>query len=105
EAPSTPALPPSFGAEPVAYQPLSRLAMVAFAIATLYTTFVAFWGLSALLNRTPWLMPVWTFLAPLLAIVLAALARLEIRRSEGTRSGLALTKWALNLSLLIGLVY
>jgi hypothetical protein len=102
---SQPVAPPLPASETVNYQPLSILALVSFGIASVYTLGVVIWGIFALWNKTPWLMPIWTFFVPLSAVVLAALGRLEIRKAEGTRGGLALTKWALNLSLLIGLVY
>jgi hypothetical protein len=91
--------------EPEPYRPLSLLALLGFAAAALYALFIIAGGIVALFQRSPWLLPVWLFLAPLSAIVLSAVARTRIHHSEGTLGGLALTRWGISLSLVFGLLY
>jgi hypothetical protein len=90
--------------EPEPYRPVSLLAVAAFGLAAVYSALVLFGGLFAMLNRSPWLLPWWTFALPLLAAGAALIARFQIRRSEGTQSGLALTSWTFVLSLVVGFV-
>jgi hypothetical protein len=62
-------------------------------------------GLVAYSSSNPWLLPGWTILLPLVAGVLAWLARGRIRDSEGTLGGATLAGWGLGLSLFFGLTY
>ncbi|MHB1425783.1 MAG: hypothetical protein ACYC3I_21670 [Gemmataceae bacterium] len=87
------------------YQPLSLLAMTGFGLAIAYTLIVVAGGLLALFTRTPWLMPYWTFLIPLVALVLCWAARTRIRDSDGTLSGLAFTTWGVRLTIVVGFTY
>ncbi len=91
--------------EPQPYQPLSMLAVAAFGLAAVYTAVVGIVGLIAMLNHTPLPLPISTLLLPVLAAVLALIARFQIRRSEGTQSGLKLASWAVGLSVGVGIVY
>ena len=102
---TTTADPTATQAEPQTYQPLSMLAVVALGIAAIYTAVVVLGGVFAMLNRTPWLLPVWSILFPLLAAGAAYIARFHIRRSEGALSGMPLTSWAVGLSVGVGLIY
>ena len=70
------------------YQPLSLLAMAGFGLAVAYTLLVVVGGVIALFTRTPWLMPYWTFMIPVAAVVVCWSARSRICASEGTLSGL-----------------
>jgi hypothetical protein len=62
-------------------------------------------SLVAYSGSSPWLMPGWTLLLPLAAAGISWLARVQIRRSEGTLAGRTLTGWGLGLSLVFGLNY
>jgi hypothetical protein len=87
------------------YRPLSLLALAGFGVAVLYAFVVVLGGVVALINRVPWLMPMWTFIIPVAALVVCWAARTRIRDSEGTLSGLAFTTWGLRLALVVGLTY
>jgi hypothetical protein len=87
------------------YRPLSVLALASFVIAAVYAAAVLVLGLVAFFSRSPLVLNAWTLVFPVLAGVLAVLARLAINRSEGTRTGAALAKWGGRLSLVFGLVY
>lgn len=62
-------------------------------------------GLVAYSNTSPWMLPGWTVLLPLIAGTLAWLARGRIRESEDTLGGATLAAWGLGLSLFFGLTY
>jgi hypothetical protein len=104
---------PSGGAElgsmpPLAsetYRPLSLQALAGFGVAIVYALIVTFGAAVALVNHIPWLLPTWSFLIPILAVVLCWIARTRIRNSEGTLSGLPFTTWGLRLSIIVGLTY
>src|SRR5262245_3179563 len=98
-------LPSDRPAEPLVYRPLSGLAIASLAVAALYAVVVTGIGVFALGDSTPLTMGLWTLIFPLAALLLALAGRQQIRQSEGTRSGLALTTWAWWLSLLFGLGY
>jgi hypothetical protein len=100
-----PALGPAPAAEPPPYRPLSLLAVVAFGAAAIFAAVVGFGGLFAMINRTPWLLPMWMVVLPILAVGTAFLARFQIRQSENTQTGGRLATWAIGLSVGIGLVY
>ena len=87
------------------YRPLSLQAMAGFGVAAVYALIVTFGAVIALVNHIPWLLPTWSFLIPILAVVLCWIARTRIRNSEGTLSGLAFTTWGLRLSIVVALVY
>src|SRR5260370_3395190 len=90
--------------EPEPYRPLSLLAVAALGVAGVYSAVVIFGGLFAMLTRSPWLLPWGTFALPLLAAGAALIARFQIRRSEGTQSGLSLTSWTFYLAFGVGFV-
>lgn len=87
------------------YQPLSLLALASFGLAILYALVVLIGGAIALLGHIPMLMPGWTFLLPIAVLILCWAARMRIRNSEGTLSGLAFTTWGTRLAILFGLIY
>jgi hypothetical protein len=87
------------------YRPLSLLALAGFGLAVLYALIVLVGGGIALYGRTPWLMPAWSFLLPLAALVVCWAARNRIRDSEDTLSGVAFTTWGFRLTIVLGLTY
>lgn len=87
------------------YRPLSLLALAGFALAVLYALVVLVGAAVALFSRIPWLMPGWTFLLPLAALIVCWAARTRIRNSEDTLSGLAFTTWGSRLAVLVGITY
>ncbi len=87
------------------YRCLSRLALMGIGVAALYTLIVLVGGGIAFVKHVPWLMPAWTFVIPLAALLLCGGARTRIRHSEGTFSGLAFSTWGLRLTVLSGLTY
>jgi hypothetical protein len=102
----TPALAAMPSAEaPEAYQPLSLLAIAGFLLCLLYALVVIGGGVVALLNHTPWLLPLWTLLLPIVGVALAWVARGRIEGSEGTLGGTALANWGIGLGVLFGLTY
>src|SRR5690348_7426840 len=81
----TPALAVMPSAEaPEPYQPLSLLAIAGFVLCLLYALVVIGGGVVALINHTPWLLPLWTLLLPVAGVTLALVARGRIQTSEGT---------------------
>jgi hypothetical protein len=87
------------------YRPLSLLALSGFGLAVLYALLIVIGGAIALFSRLPWLMPSWSFLLPLSALVVCWAARVRIRDSEDTLSGLVFTTWGFRLVILFGLTY
>jgi hypothetical protein len=87
------------------YQPLSLLAMAGFGLAVLYALVVLAGGAISLMGHIPWLMPYWTFLLPIAALVVCRAARSRILNSEGTLSGLAFTTWGTRLAILLSVTY
>lgn len=87
------------------YRPLSLLALASFALAVVYCLIVLVGGAISLFGHVPWLLPGWTFLIPIAALILCWAARTRINNSEGTLSGLAFTTWGSRLAILVGLTY
>jgi hypothetical protein len=87
------------------YRPLSAMAVASLAVAGLYASLLAVLSIVAFATGTPLFLAMWTVVIPAVGLVLAILARLRIRNSEGVLSGEVLTKWAWWLSLLFGLGY
>jgi hypothetical protein len=90
---------------PEPYQPLSLLAIAGFVLCLLYALVVIGGGVVALINHTPWLLPLWTLLLPIVGVALAWVARGRIQGSEGTLGGMALVNWGIGLGVLFGLTY
>src|SRR2546423_9588152 len=91
---AAPAFVPGLGEGPgLPYRPLSGLAVAGFALAAVYAFLVLAGGALALSRGSPWLMPAWTAVVPVAALVLCALARQRIRAAEGTLAGNSLTSW------------
>lgn len=87
------------------YRPLSLMAMAGFALAVVYALVVLVGGAISLMGHIPWLMPYWTFLLPIAALVICRAARSRILNSEGTLSGLAFTTWGSRLAILLSVTY
>ena len=87
------------------YSSMSPLAIGGFVVAVGYSVVIAAGALIALFNRTPWVLPLWSLVFPLGAIVVCWAARAGIAGSEGTLTGMKLTTWGLYLSFGFGLVY
>lgn len=100
-APTAPALRP----EAEAYQPLAPLAVLGASLALIYAVIVIVGAVAALLNRSPWLMPTWTILVPLVTAALSAAGWFSVHISEGTRAGKNLAVAGVALSLVVGLGY
>src|SRR5260370_2006474 len=75
--------------EPEPYRPLSLLAVAALGVAGVYSAVVIFGGLFAMLNRSPLLLPRWTFALPLLAACPALLPRLHLPPPQGPHTTLS----------------
>jgi hypothetical protein len=102
--PSLPAPPPSRPASEIDYKPLSWLAVAAIAVAGAYLVFVLVTGGAALWYKKPTLNIFPLFLAGT-GLVLAVVARAQIRRSEGTRDGRRMAGAAWWISVLGGAAY
>jgi hypothetical protein len=90
---------------PRPYSSVSYLAIGGLIISVAYAGVMAIGAGIALLNRTPWILPVWTFVFPLGAALLCWAARVRIHNSEDSLTGAALTAWGLWLTLSFGLIY
>jgi len=100
----TPVLPEPT-TEPAPYRPLSGLALASFAVAAIYALVVAIFGFLAIVWSYPLFLSPAALAFPVLAVLLAATARWQIRTSEGARSGLALATWGLRLGLFFGITH
>jgi hypothetical protein len=85
------------------YQPLSILALVAFATAAIYSIIFGTLAVVAFSTGKTLFLPLWVVLFPAIGVAAAVIARQQIRRSEGTLSGSALASWAWWLGILFGL--
>ncbi len=77
-APSIPESPPPRVAAdeaPGAYSSVSIVAILGFVLSVLYALVVGLGGLVALFNRTPWILPIWTLVLPLVAVAVCFAAR------------------------------
>jgi len=96
---------PPVAGDPVPYRPVSGLAIAGLAVSGLFAVWVLIAGLVAFRADAPFLMDPIALLVPLAGFGLSLVARIQIRRSEGTRAGLPLATWGLWLSVLAGLGY
>lgn len=87
------------------YRPLSLLALLGFGLAVLYSFLVLIGAAVALFGRTPWLMPGWTFLLPLVVLFVCWVAGTRIRDSEGSLTGQGFATWGIRLAILVALTY
>src|SRR5437763_5393574 len=103
-ADSTHAIPET-STEVGSYRPLSGLALASIAIAGLYAVVVLAFALMAIVGGNPVFLSPWALACPIVAVILAAAARWQIRNSEGARSGMALANWAWWLGIIFGVVH
>ncbi len=97
--------PAELSAPTSAYRPLSLLALVGFGLSAVFALVVAVGGGINLFGRTPFLLPGWSFLLPLAALIVCWAGRARILASENTLSGTAFTTWGLRLTIVVGLTY
>jgi hypothetical protein len=100
----TAAPPISETERPTAYRPLSLLAIAGFVVAAVFTAGLALFVVVSFFMRSS-AIQVWLLAIPVLAALLSWAGRLKIQASEDTLSGLALTRWGIGLSLVVGLIY
>lgn len=91
--------------EPAPYRPVSGFAIAGLMVSALFAVWVSVATLVAFRTGAPFLMNPGGLLLPLAGFGLSMAARVQIRRSEGTRAGLPLTTWGIYLSVLFGLGY
>jgi hypothetical protein len=95
-----PAAPPA--AEPLVYRPISGLALGGFLLSVLFAVIVLLSTLVALIQGAPVFFSEWVLVLPVAAAVVCFVAQRRIRNAEGTLAGLALARWGLRLSVLLG---
>src|SRR5262245_30529435 len=100
-----PSLPPAERAVDVAeYQPLSGVAVAAVAVSGLFAIILLVTVVTGFYTRKPALNSNLLLLA-VAGFILAIVARMQIRRSEGTRTGLKLASVAWWISVIFGIAY
>lgn len=104
KAAPAPALTASDGDMP-GYRPLSIPAVLGFALAALYAGFLVLCWTVALVSGTPILMSAWSLLVPFAAVLVCALAWVQIQRSEGARAGKKIALWGMGVAGFFGLSY
>jgi hypothetical protein len=87
------------------YSSVSYLAIGGILLAIAYAAVMTIGVVIALFNRTPWILPAWSFIFPLGAALVCWAARVRIHNSEDSLTGASLTAWGLWLTLSFGLVY
>jgi len=97
--------PPESSTEAGPYRPLAGLALASIAVAGSYAVVVSAFALMAIIGGNPVFLSPWMLALPVVAVILASVARWQIRHSEGARSGLALANWAWWLGLIFGVVH
>jgi hypothetical protein len=80
-------------------------AVAGFVLAALYAVFLLVEGLASWAGGAPLLMSAYWLLWPAAALVVSALAWVQVRRSDGTRAGGRLAVWGMLLSGFFGLGY
>jgi hypothetical protein len=97
--------PATEAADQEVYRPVSGWAVAGLLLSAFFAVFFLVDATVALLRHIPFLLPTWFLVLPLTGAALSFFARWRIRRSEGTRAGLGLTKWGIGLGVLFGLGY
>jgi hypothetical protein len=87
------------------YRPVSGWAIAGLGLSGFFAVFLVVNAIIALVKGTPFLLPSWLLLVAAGGVALSFFARWWIRKSEGTRAGLALTTWGIRLGILFGLGY
>lgn len=91
--------------EPLVYRPISGLALVGFVVSVVFAAIVVLSTVVALVQGLPVFLPGWVLGMAVVAAVTCFVAQLNIRNAEGTLAGLALARWGLWLSILLGVTY
>jgi hypothetical protein len=79
--------------------------LASIGIAGFYAVVVLAFALMAIIGGNPVFLSPWVLACPIVAVILAAIARWQIRNSEGARSGMALANWAWWLGIIFGVVH
>jgi hypothetical protein len=87
------------------YRPISGLALAGFVLGCLFTAMVVLSTLVALAQGLPVFLPGWSLGLAAGAAAICFLAQYRIHNAEGTLAGLALARWGLWLSVLLGVSY
>jgi hypothetical protein len=88
------------------YRPLAILAVIGLAVGVLFAVLVVANVVAGLTRGVPpFSLGSGFLLVPLVGTALTLVAMGQIRRSEGTRAGMALAGWGLGLNLVFGLGY
>lgn len=91
--------------EPLVYRPLAGLAVAGFALAALFAGLVLVSAVVGLAQGAPAFLPTWMLALAAAGAILSFLGQRQVQNSEGTRAGIALTRWGLWLSVFLGLSY
>jgi hypothetical protein len=89
----------------LAYRPISALALAGLILGCLFAGMVVISTVVGLVQGLPMFLPGWALALALGAAVVSILAQYRIQSSEGTLAGLALARWGLWLSVLLGVTY
>jgi hypothetical protein len=89
----------------LAYRPLSGLALTGFILSSVFTGMVLLSTTVGLAQGLPVFLPGWALGLAVAAAVVCFLAQQRIQSAEGTLAGLALARWGLWLSVLLGVTY
>jgi hypothetical protein len=87
------------------YRPVAGLAVAGLVLAGLFAVWVVANAAVGMVKGRPFLMSNWFYLLPVAGAGLSFVAQRQIRNAEGTRAGLALTRWGLWLSVFFGVGY
>jgi len=98
-----PSAPPA--AEPLVYRPISGLALTGFLLSILFAVMVVISTLVALIQGAPVFFSEWALAIPVVAAAVCFVAQRRIRNAEGTLAGMALARWGLRLSVLLGVTH
>jgi hypothetical protein len=87
------------------YRPLSGLALTGFVLSSVFAGMVLLSTLVGLTQGLPVFLPGWALGLAVAAAVVCFLAQQRIQSAEGTLAGLALARWGMWLSILLGVTY
>jgi len=90
---------------PVFYRRISGFAIASLIVSVIFGLWIVISALAGFRSRSPVLLPIYAQMLPIAGAVLALIAMLLIRRSEGTLAGVKLATWALLLCAVFGLGY
>ncbi len=87
------------------YQALSILSVVAMVVGSVFGFVVILGSLTAFLGTTPFLLPFWAAVFPMVAILAGWIALAQIRDSAGSLTGRGFAWIGINAAFMTGLVY